>query len=382
MRRNCLVGRWVPSPPPILFAVAVSLVFLANNALAQKKPKPNKKTDGPSAAATWTDPTDKEKSDKGPYTPHKEESGEPAPEPKSAHAADKGRKRDKIQAFGQIVIGFGRAPLNHPDYSPGNKGTAIGFQLGGRYDITPAFSGGLRIPITTVSVKQTNGTNLSSTVFGAPELMGEYRLSLSRLTSIPIAFGVGIPVAQGSADATGTDRDAQTKGYANQLADATTGWRDSELFQPKHLPIVVGAGIHHDRHDFELHADAKFVLLPALSTKVQTPGSLDQANPGNYKINAFAMREVTTLGGSYNFLSNPLIYAGLDLAIIWSPIQSFVFNATPAAAKPTTVQAVLEPRIGARFGAISPSVGYIAPLGGRLGGADDGGVRLRVDAFF
>jgi PST family polysaccharide transporter len=38
--------------------------------------------------------------------------------------------------------------------------------------------------------------------------------------------------------------------------------------------------------------------------------------------------------------------------------------------------------IGARFGAVSPSVGYIAPLGGRLGGADDGGVRLNVSAFF
>jgi len=168
----------------------------------------------------------------------------------------------------------------------------------------------------------------------------------------------------------------------NQLADATTGWRDSELFQPKRLPVVVGAGIHHDRHDFELHGDLKFVLLPALSTKVQTPASSDPANPGDYKINGFAMREVTTLGASYNFLSDPLIYAGLDLAIVWTPIQTFVFNATPASATPSTVQAVLEPRLGARFGAVSPSVGYIAPLGGRLGRADDGGVRLRVDAFF
>ncbi len=382
MRISCRVGRWVPSPPPIQFALALSLVFVANNALAQKKPKPNKQPDGPSAAATWTDPTDQEKSDKGPYTPHKEESGEPATEPKSARAADIGRKRDKLQVFGQIVIGFGRAPQNRPDYSPGNKGTAIGFQLGGRYDITPAFTGGLRVPITTATVKQPNGTNLSSTVFGAPELMGEYRLALNKLTTIPIAFGVGIPVAQGSADATGTDRDAQAKGYVNQLADATTGWRDSELFQPKHLPIVVGAGIHHDRHDWELHGDLKFVLLPALSTEVQTPASSDPANPGEYEINAFALSEVTTLGGSYNFLSNPLVYAGLDLAIVWSPIQTFVFNAAPATETPSTVQAVVEPRVGARFGAISPSVGYIAPLGGRLGEADDGGVRLRVDALF
>ena len=62
-------------------SLAVSLVFLANNALAQKKPKPDKKADGPSASATWTDPTENEKSDKGPYTPQKEDGDEPPPEP-------------------------------------------------------------------------------------------------------------------------------------------------------------------------------------------------------------------------------------------------------------------------------------------------------------
>jgi hypothetical protein len=73
-----------------LVSFAVALVFSANTALAQKKPKDKKKEDdGPSAAATWTDPTDQEKSDKGPYTPRKDESDAPAPEPK--RRADPGR---------------------------------------------------------------------------------------------------------------------------------------------------------------------------------------------------------------------------------------------------------------------------------------------------
>jgi hypothetical protein len=362
-------------------SLAVSLVFLANNALAQKKPKGEKKSDGPSAAATWTDPTENEKSDKGPYRPRTDEDGAAVPEKKSDRAPDKGRKRDPIQVFGQIIIGFGRAPVNDPSYAPGPKGTAIGFQVGGRYDVSKELSVGLRIPLTTATVKQTNGTNLSSTVFGAPELMGEYRVSLSKLTTIPITFGVGIPVAQGNPDQTGTDTTGHQQAYVNALADATSGWRDSELFQPKRLPIVLGGGIHHDRQDWELHGDLKLVLLPALSTKV-FDATEDPPNPGTYKLNAFALREVTTVGGSYNFLSSPLLYAGLDLSVIWTPIQTFVFNAIPETATPTTVQAVLEPRVGARFGAVSPSIGYIAPLGGRLGGADDGGVRLNVSAFF
>ena len=128
-----------------------------------------------------------------------------------------------------------------------------------------------------------------------------------------------------------------------------------------------------------MHGDLKFVFLPALKTTVTNANSPDP-NPGTYKVPSMALREVTTLGGSYDFLSSPLIYAGLDLAFVWTPIAPFEFD---GASKPTTIQAVLEPRVGARFGAVSPSIGYIvAPLGGRLGDAGDGGIRLRVDAFF
>jgi hypothetical protein len=368
-----------------LLSFAVSLVFLANTALAQKKPKAKKSE--ASAAATWTDPVEKEKSDEGPFKPKKAETEEPIVEPKAKRAPDKGRKRDKIQAFAQFIIGFGAAPQNHPGYGPGEKGTALGYQLGGRYDITPAFSGGLRIPLTTTMVTQPTNNNrkLTTTVWGSPELMGEYRISLGRLTSVPVSFGVGIPVAQGDYGIFRQPANqAFANAYANQLADATSGWRDSELFVPKHMPIVLGAGIRHEREDWEVHGDLKFIALPALSTKVADADNagIDNTNPGFYKINSFAMREVTTLGGSYNFLSSPLIYAGLDLAIVWTPSQPFVFVASGPDAKPTTVQSVLEPRLGARFGHVSPSVGYIAPLGGRLGAANDGGIRLRIDAFF
>jgi len=373
-----------------LVSLAVALIFVGNTAFAQKKPKGKKaeeKADGPSAAATWTDPTENEKSDKGPYSPHKdEEEGGKADAPARPNAPDRGRKRDKIDVFGQIVIGFGRAPqvtgLNEgriPTYNPGDKATAIGFQLGGRYDISPTLSAGLRIPVTTAAVKTLQGTQ-NSTALGSPELMGEYRLSLHRLTTVPISFGVGIPVAAGTPDQTvGADRPKYATAYVNRMADATTGWRDSELFQVKRLPVVVGGGIRHEREDWELHGDLKFVFLPALDTKVGDPQA-GGAYEGTYKINSFAMREVTTLGGTYNFLSKPLVYAGLDLAFVWTPVDMFVFDGP--ATKPTALQAVLEPRVGARFGVVSPSVGYIAPLGGRLGDGDVGGIRLRVDALF
>lgn len=364
-------------------SLAVSLVFLANNALAQKKPKPDKKADGPSASATWTDPTADEKSDKGPYTPHKEDGDEPPPdEPKANKKDDPGRKRDKIAAFGQLIIGFGKLPSENPSYDdqPSGSGTALGVQLGGRYDVTKEFTGGLRLAITTASVKQTNGKNQSSSAFAAPELFGEYRVSLNRLTTIPIGFGVGIPVAQGEPDQTSLDRPGLAKDEVQRFADATSGWRDSELFQPKRLPIVVSGGIRHERKDFELHGELKFIVSPALSTKVNRAD--DPSMTGSYKVNGFALREITTVGGSYNFLDNPMIYGGLDFSLVWTPLQTFEFNSTQNVTEPSSVQAILEPKVGARFGSVSPNVSYIAPLGGRLGHTGVGGLRLNVNAYF
>jgi hypothetical protein len=67
--------------------------------------------------------------------------------------------------------------------------------------------------------------------------------------------------------------------------------------------------------------------------------------------------------------------------VIWTPIETFEFVSSQNVTAPSSLQAVLEPKVGARFGKVAPSVGYIAPLGGRLGGGDIGGVRLRVDVL-
>jgi hypothetical protein len=367
-----------------LVSLAVSLVFVASPALAQKKVKDEKKDDKPSAAATWSDPVENEKSDKGPFAPQTASDEEPTgkPEPRRGkNAPDRGRTRDKIDLFGQIVIGFGRMPENNPAYAASvEKATAIGFQVGGRYDITPAFSAGLRIPITTASVRQLNGKSLGVTAFGAPELMGEYRVSLSKLTTVPIGFGVGIPVAQGNPDSTDdADTAGRNKAVVNGVADATLGWRDGELFQPKRLPIIVGAGIRHERQDWEAHAEAKFVALPALSTDVRNP--IYQTDDGTYEANGFALREVTALGATYNFLDSPIFWGGLDFSLVINPIQTFDFQPNADTNRPSIFQAVLEPRLGARFKRFEPSLGYIAPLGGRLSDAGVGGIRLRLDVY-
>lgn len=369
-----------------LVSLSVSLVFTAHSALAQNKGKGGKKDEAPSASASWSDPAESEQSDKGPYAPQSEaEDGakpDPGARPPGKNAPDRGRTRDKLRLFGQIVIGFGKMPLNNSRYLPSEKGTAIGLQVGGLYDITPALSAGLRVPVTTGTVRQlSSGQNLAVTAFGSPELMGEYRLELSRLTSVPIGFGVGIPIAQGNPDPTDPgDTGGRNKALLNGIADATLGWRDGELFQPKRLPIIVGGGVRHERRDFELHADAKFVLLPALSSDVNAP-NVEGTDVGVHEANGFALREVTVLGGTYNFLDSPVFWGGLDFSVVYNPIQPYDFEPVVETNKPSTLQAVLEPRVGVRFKHFEPSLGYVAPLGGRLGDAGVGGVRLHLHVY-
>jgi hypothetical protein len=81
-------------------------------------------------------------------------------------------------------------------------------------------------------------------------------------------------------------------------------------------------------------------------------------------------------------LDKPLFYAGLDFALVWTPIKTFEFESSSNVTKPSAFQAVLEPKVGARFGKVSPNIGYVAPLGGRLGHTGTGGVRLHVDVYF
>ena len=67
---------------------------------------------------------------------------------------------------------------------------AATFLVGGRYDVSPAFSLGLRVPWTTATVRQGDGSSVASQALGAPELMGEYRVTLSPRTTLPLDFGL------------------------------------------------------------------------------------------------------------------------------------------------------------------------------------------------
>ncbi|HEY4103228.1 MAG TPA: hypothetical protein VGM44_05025 [Polyangiaceae bacterium] len=380
------------------------LVLLSGHALAAK----GKKTDDqkPSGATMDTnDPADKETSDHGPFAPaHKtpEEGATPSegegdkgegeaeakPKKTEAEAAPveevKRRPRDKIVVYANVVIGFGTVPEPGPPLkNDANKGTGATFMVGGRYDVSPTFSLGLRVPWTTANIRQGDGTDAASQALGAPELMGEYRVALSPRTLLPIDFGLGIPIAQGNYDTIGGQPQLR-QAIVNDFADAASGYRDGELFGPKRLPIVFGVGIDYQGKALSLHAATKFVA------GIKTGGTLDYsgepfgADPteGSYQLKSVMFRNVTSAGIGYQVIDKPALTVALDSWVVTNAVNNVAFNSNDNVTNPSPVQVVFEPRLGARFGKISPSVGYIFPIGGRLADNHISGLELHCDIGF
>ena len=356
--------------------VAIILMVFSGHALAAKGKK-GAAPKGPVETMDSNDPTAQEVSEKKQAAPKPETEEELAAKEARADAAKvkKSRARDKTSVFGNVLIGFGRAPEPGPgaDKVTG-KTTSATFMVGGHYDLSPMFTVGLRLPWTIGSVRQLDGSNASTQALGAPELMGEYRVELSPFTRLPIFFGLGIPIAQGNQD--GAPSNLQ-RAYLNDVADAASGYRDPELFGWKRLPIIAGVGIDYERKALNLHAATKFVAGVNAGGK-----STVTYQAGTIELKSIAFRNVTSAGIAYQFLAKPELFGALDSWFAYNAVSPIEYTSNEGAVPPTRFQVVFEPRVGARFGKISPSLGYVFPIGGRLADTSASGLELHCDVAF
>ncbi len=357
-------------------------VFAAEDDGGGKEKKAKKKGEestGPSMDS-GADPAATEKSDDGPFKP-KSEKPVIDKEPGKAGPPAKPRPRDPIVVYLEPLIGFGKGfsasnSASSQDQMPDS--TVVTVEAGGMYDLSPKMSLGLRLAWSTASIDPgSGGESFSSTAFAAPELMFEYRHALSPFTALPIFAGLGIPVAQGTLDPSEVDTVKQRQGMVNGLADASHGFEDGELYQPKRLPLILGVGLRHERGALDLHAGTKFVF------GFNTGGAVKNENffgtgTGTIKANAVAIRNVTLAGIMYQFLEKPALSAGLDAWFSYRAIDPVEFESAVDATPPSSFQFVVEPKLGARFGKLGVGAGFLLPVGGPLSDSGMKGVRLNA----
>ena len=358
--------------------LAFILVIFSSHALAAK----GKKAEPKEPVATMDqgqDPTANEQSEKKApkVEPPTEEEIAAAQAKADAAETKKRRERAKFGLFADVLVGFGAAPLPGTGADKTTVKTTSGtFMAGGYYDLSPEFTLGARVPWTVGTQRQPDGGNATVTALGALELMGEYRVALSRFTLLPISFGLGVPTAQGNYDY--LDENGVQRMALNAMADAASGYRDGELFGPHRLPLVVGVGVDYQRKALSLRAATKLVA------GIKVGGELAHVDDtySTYELKTLALRSVTSGGISYEFLPRPRVFGALDGWLAYNAINAVEFTSKMGATPPTRFQFVLEPRIGAHFGKVSPSVGYIFPIGGRLADAGTSGLELRCDFAF
>jgi len=357
--------------------LAIILVIFSDHALAAKGKKGAPKE--PVSTMDQSDPVAKEQSEVKAAAPKPETDAELAQKEAQADAAaaQKRRERSKMGMFGNVLVGFGKAPLPGPSADETTGQTTSGtFMVGGYYDLSPEFTLGARLPWTVGSARQFNGDQATVQALGTLELMGEYRLTVSRFARLPIFFGLGLPTAQGNYNEASSVRQMEL----NAMADAASGYRDPELFEPKRLPLIAGVGFDYQRKALSVRAATKFVL--GIKVGGELASTQDPTGAGTYELKTVTFRNVTSAGISYDFLQRPYLFGAFDTWLAYSAVNAVEFKSFLGAAPPTRLQVVFEPRVGARFGKISPSIGYIFPIGGRLADSAASGLELHCDFAF
>jgi hypothetical protein len=371
-----------------------TLAFAASAAPKDDKKKKEDKT-GSSMDEGGKDPAASETFEAGQFVPGKKrqkeaticDEGDEECEEEAAKAEEEKEKAEPkkvykakktIGVFAEALIGFGKAPEPGPigNNSTGDA-TSFGFLIGGHFDVSSPFRLMLRVPITTGTVKASNNVDdRSETALGAPELAGRLRLGDPGETEWAVKLGVGVPVAQGNPDVSDvTDARGFTQARLQRVASAANGWHDPELYAMKRLPISPSLQFLHRTTKVRLNGELKAVFLPQVGGGVSASGATYKGG----SIEAHGLGMWAILGGSvsYEILSRKLFGA----LAAWASYEIARDYSWEGGNPPTPFQFAIEPRVLAQFGKVIPSVGFVIPLGGQLGG-NIYGLRLHVDVVF
>jgi hypothetical protein len=387
--------------------VALTTLALVSSAAPKNdKKKGGDDKSGSSMEEGGKDPAQTETFEEGQFVPGKKTTKKPEPcaegdedcEAKAAEAESKENEKEKekepepakpmkvrktVGLFAEAIIGFGKAPEPGPGSrttSFGNDGidhgssTSFGFMVGGHVDVTNPLRLMLRVPLSTGTIKNFNGKDQNEVALGVPEIAGRLRLGDPGETEWAVKLGIGIPIAQGNPDVTNTaDARGWEQARLQRNVNAANGWHDPELYAMKRMPVSLSLGVVHRETHLRLNGEAKAVFLPQIGGTVHQP---DASVGGTYEYNGLGVWALLGGSASYEFVKH--FYGALAAWVAYEIARDYEWN---GGNPPTPIQFVMEPRILAQFGKVIPSVGFLIPIGGQLGG-NMYGLRLHVDVVF
>jgi hypothetical protein len=352
-------------------------------ATAQKNPKKGRTkpaptaAKGPAEAAPPPASTTPEKEEEGPFAPKgrtgklredatpeeedKAKSEKPAPPPPPAPPGMAGL---------DIVFGFGSTGgTTGPDAV---DLSVASFVLGGAYQITPEWGARLRVPFATGKITHIGnesttfevlGEGYNAAAFGNIELAANYTYALGAPTKLPLEIALALPTANGDRFPSPDDTPSGRHYRINAAAAASRGLEEDALFSPHRFGIVPKASIQYRSGPIDADGFVKVPVLLKAGGQAVPPQVTGQAS---FALNSNVIEGVFGAGFHYGFIGNKI-----DLGVnAWATVMSaefydVIYNGGGVTG-PSKFQFVMEPQIRANVASVRATLGFIAPLGGRL----------------
>jgi hypothetical protein len=281
-----------------------------------------------------------------------------------------------------LVYGFGSAGTS----SEGMDLAVASFIIGGAYQVTPAIGLRLRFPLATGKITETSsGINTTyggpsggynAAAFGNLEVAGNYTVDMGPRTKLPIELAFTPPTSNGDYFRPSDDKVRGGRYRVNTAAQVSRGMEEDALFASHRFGIIPGARLRFRGTAIETGAFLKVpILIRAGGEDPRNTPSTDPNAPV-YTLNSTVIEVVA--GGSFYY---GIVANKIDLGLrAWVAAMSaeFIDSKLPGATGPDKIQFVLEPQVRGSFGPVRPALGFIWPIGGRLGG-DPAVKGLRID---
>jgi hypothetical protein len=261
--------------------------------------------------------------------------------------------------------------------------SVVSFLLGGSYQVTPSFGVRLRLPFATGKITHIGneatrfeqlGEGYNSTAFGNIELAGVYTLHLAPTTKIPLELGFAVPTASGDRFPPPDDQGRGRHYRINAAAQASRGMEEDALFAPHRIGIVPKGSIVYKGGAIDAGGFVKVPILVKAGGESVPPTPVGQSG---FALNSTVIQAV--IGGDFHYgiVDNKVDFGARAWATILSNEYYDIIYSGGTVTPPSKFQFVFEPQVRVHIASVQAALGFIWPLGGRLGGDQQvNGIRL------
>jgi hypothetical protein len=270
------------------------------------------------------------------------------------------------------VIGFGRRTASGEGES--ERVTAASSVIEGSFRVVGGFHVGALVPFSHEVIAPAGEHSFAENALGNLALTLAYEHELSRALVGRVGLTLAAPTASGDRFAASEGR--ERVGEANEWAALTRGYAEDELFAPHHAGAGPSLGLDYHHGVVELGGSVKVPLLVR-------EGGADPARESGLSESALAVEVIPAAYGFYDLPTAHLALGASAYAVYFAVDE--IRSSRASARHDPKVQPVVEPEARLTLHPFRLALGYILPVGGRLGvGTREhehaGGVRLAIGA--